>query len=103
MPVVHSERIANASSSKSSGFASTSAQSKLRGITEIELKAWRKAVNDPAILSYDFFDLHEIFDYPFKVGGDSKDTTTICYQMVIFFDRIMTPSGSISRKPINGV
>jgi len=72
MPVVHSERIANASSSlKSSDFTSTSAQSKLRGITEIELKAWRKAVNDPAILSYDFLDLHEIFDYPFKVGGDS--------------------------------
>jgi hypothetical protein len=71
MPVLHSERIANASSSKGSDFASTSVQSKLRGITEIELKAWRKAVNDPAILNYDFLDLHEIFDYPFKVSVDS--------------------------------
>jgi len=62
MPVIHSERI-NASSAKS---PSDSTQAKLRGITETELKAWRKAVNDQAILDYDFLDLYEIFDYPFK-------------------------------------
>jgi hypothetical protein len=72
MPVIHSERITNASSSKSSEIASSSAQSKLRGITEYELKAWRKTVNDQAILNYDFLDLHEIFDYPFKVGFSTK-------------------------------
>lgn len=69
MPIIHSERIANGPSPKSpSETASSSTQVKLRGITEIELKAWRKSVNDQAILDYDFLDLSEIFDYPFKVG-----------------------------------
>lgn len=96
MPVVHSEQIAP---SKNSEILSSSAQSKLRGITEHELKAWRKAVNDQGNLNYDFLDLHEIFDYPFKVGP----TDMLLDKSRIFLGRIMTVFGSTSRKTIDGV
>ena len=99
MPVIHSERI-NASSAKS---PSDSTQAKLRGITETELKAWRKAVNDQAILDYDFLDLYEIFDYPFKVGAVPRRMLLFYQIKSNFLDRIVTPSGSTSRNMINGV
>jgi len=66
MPFVHSERITHGGRTRSSDIGSSSLPLKLRGITESELKAWRKAVNDQSKLKYEFHYLEETFDYPFK-------------------------------------
>jgi len=72
MPVAQSERISNGPSAKTSEASSST---KLRTITPAENKAWSDALNDPSIVNYEFLDLDEPFEYPFKVCSDKTDVS----------------------------